>query len=34
MQKGNDSMILYLSASTDSDDLVIDYIEVKLATGT
>ncbi|MCI8471489.1 MAG: hypothetical protein HFE65_00100 [Clostridiales bacterium] len=33
MQKGNDSMILYLSASTDLDDLVIDYIEIKLATG-
>lgn len=33
MQKGNDSMILYLSASTDLVDLVIDYIEVKLATG-
>ena len=26
-------MILYLSASTDLEDLVIDYIEVKLATG-
>ena len=33
MQKGNDSMILYLSASTDLEALVIDYIEVKLATG-
>ena len=26
-------MILYLSASTDLEDLVIDYIEVKLVTG-
>lgn len=26
-------MILYLSASTDLEDLVIDYIEIKLATG-
>ena len=26
-------MILYLSVSTDLEDLVIDYIEVKLATG-
>lgn len=33
MQKGNDLMILYLSVSTDLEDLVIDYIEVKLATG-
>ena len=33
MQKGNDSMILYLSASTDLEDLVIDYIEIKLVTG-
>lgn len=33
MQKRNDSMILYLSASTDLEDLVIDYIEVKLVTG-
>ena len=33
MQKGNESMVLYLSASTDLADLVIDYIEVRLATG-
>lgn len=33
MQKGNDSMILYLSVSTDLDDFEIDYIEVKLDTG-
>ena len=33
MQKGNDLMILYLSVNTDLEDLVIDYIEVKLATG-
>lgn len=26
-------MILYLSAGTDLEDLLIDYIEVKLATG-
>ncbi len=26
-------MILYLSVSTDLEDLLIDYIEVKLATG-
>lgn len=26
-------MILYLSASTDLEDLLIDYIEVRLATG-
>ena len=26
-------MILYLSVNTDLEDLVIDYIEVKLATG-
>lgn len=26
-------MVLYLSASTDLEDLVIDYIEVRLATG-
>ncbi|NBI16696.1 hypothetical protein D1841_06520 [Neglecta sp. X4] len=26
-------MILYLSASTDLEDLVIDYIEIKLVTG-
>ncbi len=33
MQKGNESMVLYLSASTNLADLVIDYIEVRLDTG-
>ena len=33
MQKGNESMILYLTASTDLDDLSIEYINVKLVTG-
>ena len=33
MQKGNDSMKLYLSADTDIEDLLIDHIEVKLVTG-
>lgn len=30
MQKGNDSMILYLSVDTDMEDLEIDYMEVTL----
>ncbi len=33
MQKGNDSMTLYLSVDTDIDDLEIDYMEVRLSTG-
>lgn len=33
MQKGNDSMILYMTVDTDIEDLEIDYIEVKLITG-
>ena len=33
MQKGNDSMKLYLSADTDIEDFLIDHIEVKLVTG-
>ena len=33
MQKGNDSMTLYLSVDTDIEDLEIDYMEVRLSTG-
>ena len=33
MQKGNDSMKLYLSADTDIEDLLIDHIEVRFVTG-